>query len=121
MHAHADSRPGLGADRRSPPNPPPAGPVAGADDRLAAFHRMFAPHFGRREVRERSLQYLRGLLADDARRRSAERVATLVAGASPRAVQRLLTASPWSAAAVLAALQPVLAERLAHPEGVYVV
>ena len=87
---------------------------------FAAFHRRFAPLFGRAEARRRSEQYVRGLLVQQADRRNAENLAEAVADASPRAFQRLLTEAPWDADAVVAELQGYLAERLAAPDGVFV-
>ena len=42
---------------------------------FAAFHQEFAPLFGRTEARERSEQYLRGLLVQQTDRRNAENLA----------------------------------------------
>lgn len=44
-------------------------------ERFLRFHERFAPLFGRREARERSEQYLRGLLVETSERRSAENAA----------------------------------------------
>jgi SRSO17 transposase len=79
---------------------------------LRAFHRRFAPLFGRKEARQRSGQYLRGLLVQQTDRRNAENLAEAVAGATPRALQRFLSESPWADAPVRAALQEYLGERL---------
>jgi SRSO17 transposase len=84
---------------------------------LRAFHRRFAPLFGRKEARRRSAQYLRGLLVQQTDRRNAENLAEAVAGASPRALQRFLTASPWPVEPVGVALQQYLGERLGPPAG----
>ena len=88
---------------------------------FAAFHRQFAPFFGRPEAMRRSEQYLRGLLVQQTDRRNAENVAEAVEGASPRALQRFLTNSPWSSARVLKKLRGYVAKRLNSPEGVFVV
>jgi SRSO17 transposase len=80
------------------------------------FHRQFAPWFGRKEARRRSAQYLRGLLVQRDDRRNAENLAEAVDGATPRALQRLLTEAPWSTEPVVAALQAYVAERLL-PDG----
>jgi SRSO17 transposase len=77
-----------------------------------AFHRAFAPLFGRTEARRRSGQYLRGLLVQQTDRRNAENLAEAVAGATPRALQRFLTDAPWRHEPVLAALQGYLGDRL---------
>ena len=78
-------------------------------DRVAAtftaFHQEFAALFGRREVRQRSEQYRRGLLVQPTDRRNAENVAEAIEGATPRALQRLLTDAPWKTAPVIDRLQ----------------
>ena len=63
------------------------------------FHAYFAPLlsgpvFGRKESREHSRHYLQGLLVQSQERRNAENLAETVP-ASPRALQRFLTESPW--------------------------
>ena len=90
---------------------------------FAAFHQRFAPLFGRMEARMRAEQYLRGLLSQQTDRRNAENVAETVTGATPRALQRFLTEAPWSADAVVDALQAFVGERLADPDatGVFVI
>lgn len=87
---------------------------------FAAFHQQFAPLFGRTEAQQRSEQYLRGLLVQQTDRRNAENLAEAVDGATPRALQRLLTESPWDADPVIDALQAYLAPRLNTPDGVFV-
>src|SRR6478735_1839672 len=95
-----------------------------AFDRVAAsfttFHQHFAPFFGRKEAQRRSEQYLRGLLVQQTDRRNAENLAEAVQGATPRALQRLLTEAPWPTAPVLDALQAYGAPRLNAPSGVFV-
>ncbi len=89
--------------------------VAGA---FRAFHRQFAPLFGRKEARRHGEQYLRGLLVQHAERRNAENLAETVVGTearAARALQQFLTDSPWSWEAVTAALQAYLADRLLPP------
>jgi SRSO17 transposase len=83
------------------------------------FHARFAPLFGRRETRERSEQYLRGLLVQRSERRSAENLAEAIDGASARTLQMFLSDSPWSARAVLDELQAYVGEHLAEPEGAF--
>ena len=87
---------------------------------LAAFHRRFAPLFGRPEARRRGEQYLRGLVVQQTDRRNAENLAEAIPGATPRALQRFLTEAPWDAEAVIAELQAYLAERLTAPDAVFV-
>ena len=86
--------------------------VAGA---LRAFHRRFAPLFGRTEARRHGAQYVRGLLATREERRNAENLAETVVGSQERdarALQQFLTDSPWRHEAVLAELQRHLADVL---------
>ena len=87
---------------------------------FALFHARFAPLFGRREAQQRSDQYLRGLLVQQTDRRNAENLADVIPGATPRSLQRFLTAAPWDAAAVIDRLQEVVAPLLAAPEAVFV-
>jgi len=90
-----------------------------AAERLRKLHERFAPCFGRRECREHSLGYLRGLLLAGGRK-SVEPMALLFGG--PRddqpnieqnivlAWQRFLTVSPWEAQDVQQELQAVFNE-----------
>jgi len=88
---------------------------------FAAFHQHFAPFFGRPEAQRRSEQYLRGLLVQHADRRNAENLAEAVPGATPRTLQRFLTAAPWSTTPIITALQQYLAPSLSAPAGVFVI
>lgn len=91
-----------------------------AADELVVLHGRFAPLFGRREAREHSLLYMRGLLLADGRK-SVEPMA-LVFGdteGDPEtaqnqvvAVQRFITVSPWQSEAVQREMQAVFAEQL---------
>ena len=83
------------------------------------FHACFAPAFGRKQWRERSGQYLQGLLVQSEERRNAENLSETVA-ASPRVLQRFLTEARWDDDAVIGRLQEYLAPRLADPLGVWV-
>lgn len=85
------------------------------------FHAFFAPAFGRQQWRERSRDYLRGLLVQAQERGNAENLAEAVEGASPRVLQRFLTEARWDDQAVTRKLQEYLAPRLAHPEAVWIV
>ena len=87
---------------------------------FAAFHAHFAPLFGRKEAQRRSEQYLRGLLVQQTDRRNAENVAERIAGATPRALQRLLTEAPWPTEPVIDRLQAYVGQRLNTPEGIFV-
>ncbi|MCX6022823.1 MAG: IS701 family transposase [Chloroflexi bacterium] len=75
--------------------------------------------FGRIETQQRSLQYLLGLLHQQLQRRNAENLAEVIEGASPRALQRVLSDSPWATEPVIDALQAYLAERLARPDAAF--
>jgi SRSO17 transposase len=85
-----------------------------------AFHAEFAPHLGRKQWRQRTLDYLRGLLVQSEERRNAENVSEAVA-VPARALQRVLTDARWDDAAVIAHLQAYLAPRLNHPLAVWAV
>src|SRR5437764_7224283 len=87
---------------------------------FATFHAQVAPLFGRTEAQRRSEQYLRGLLVQQTDRRNAENVAELIAGATPRALQRLLTEAPWPTEPVIDRLQAYVGPRLNTPEGIFV-
>jgi SRSO17 transposase len=87
---------------------------------FAAFHQEFAPLFGRTEARERSEQYLRGLLVQQTDRRNAENLAESVEGATPRSLQRFLTESPWDDWPVIDRLQGYVGQRLNQQHGVFV-
>ena len=87
--------------------------------RLQKLHGRFAPCFGRRECREHSLGYLRGLLLAEGRK-SVEPMALVFGGPSevqPKieqsivlAWQRFVTVSPWEAQAVQQEIQAVFNE-----------
>ena len=87
---------------------------------FATFHREFAPLFGRTESQQRGEQYLRGLLVQQTDRRNAENLAESIEGATPRALQRFLTNSPWSSDAVIERLQDYVGQRLSTAQGVFV-
>jgi SRSO17 transposase len=87
---------------------------------FAAFHAEFAPLFGRKEAQRRSEQYVRGLLVQQTDCRNAENVAETIAGATPRALQRLLTEAPWPTEPVIDRLQAYVGARVNTPEGIFV-
>src|SRR5437764_11981703 len=93
-------------------------------DRVAAsfatFHGQFAPHFGRTEAQRRSEQDVRGVLVQQTDRRNAENVAETIAGAPPRALQRLLTEAPWATEPVIDRLHAYRGARLNTPDGIFV-
>ena len=88
---------------------------------FAQFHAWFAPAFGRKQWRERSRDYLRGLLVQAQERGNAENLAEAVEGVSARVLQRFLTEAQWDDQAVTEKLQEYLAPRLADPEAVWIV
>ena len=88
-------------------------------DNFQEFHAFFADSFGRKQWRERSRNYLQGLLVQAGERRNAENLSESV-GISARAMQRFLTEAPWDDDAVIGRLQEYLAPRLGHPEAVWV-
>lgn len=87
-------------------------------DTFQQFHSHFSPLFGRTEARERSEQYLRGLVVQTKERRNAENVSEAV-NAHRRAMQRFLTDGPWDDVAVTASLQEYLGPILSDPEAAW--
>lgn len=90
------------------------------ESRFLQFHAAFAPAFGRKQWRERSRDYLRGLLTLTGERGNAENLAEMTE-ASERVLQRFLTEAKWDDQAVLQQLQAYLAPQLTHPDAVWVV
>jgi len=88
---------------------------------FARFHAEFAPLFGRTEARMRSEQYLRGLLVQQTDRRNAENLAEVIAGATPRTLQRFLTESPWADQPIVDQAQDYVGRRLRSALNVFVV
>lgn len=82
------------------------------------FHAEFAPAFGRKQWRERSRDYLRGLLVQAAERGNAENLSE-VTEASERVLQRFLSEAQWSESAVIEQLQRYLGPRLEHADAVW--
>jgi len=86
--------------------------------KLARLHKRFESCFKRKEAKEHSLVYLRGLLLGEGRK-NAERIALRFAKSADGsaatinevvALQGFLTASPWSAEAVMREVQAVFSE-----------
>ena len=88
---------------------------------FAAFHREFAPLFGRPEAVNHAEQYVRGLLVQQTDRRNAENISEAVDDVAPRALQRFLTDSPWSSERVIDRLQGYVGRRLRSREGIFVI
>ena len=91
------------------------------EESFRQFHAHFAPAFGRQQWRERSGDYLRGLLVQAQERGNAENLSEAVEDASPRVLQRFLSEAKWDDQAVTEALHQYLAPRLADPEAVWIV
>jgi SRSO17 transposase len=94
--------------------------VRAAAKRVTQWHERFAPLFGRREAREHSQVYLKGLLSDN-QRKSVEPIALKFArrrngmAATQNevvALQDFLTDSPWDMSKVFVEIQAVFAEEL---------
>jgi len=87
-----------------------------ASRKLKVLHERFAPCFGRRECKEHSLEYLRGLLLANGRK-SIEPMALVFGEIGPHgpaatvlAWQRFITLSPWEAQDVQHEIQAVFNE-----------
>lgn len=97
-------------------------PVEGGDvaQPLDAFHRRFAPLFGRREAQRLSAHYLQRLLTG-----SIHRPGTGAAAPenppSARALQRFLSAAPWPTEPVIDSVHREIGLRLNAPDGTFVV
>jgi SRSO17 transposase len=88
---------------------------------LAALHARIAPHFRRREARERARRYLEGLLGPSERKNGWQLAETLGEG-GPQGMQRLLNAADWDAEAVRDDLRAYVVEHLADEQsGVLVI
>jgi SRSO17 transposase len=95
--------------------------VRAAAARVGHWHERFVGLFGRKEARNHSLVYLKGLLSDQVRK-SVEPIALQFArrpdgGPATQneviAMQEFITASPWAAGDVFAEIQAVFSEELA--------
>src|SRR5215469_9247469 len=92
-----------------------------SEDGLASVHARIAPHFRRREARERARRYLVGLLAH-IERKNGWQLAEALGEGGPQGMQRLLNAADWDAEAVRDDLQTYVLEHLAdEPTGVLVI
>ena len=94
--------------------------VRAAARRVVRWHERFAGLFGRKEAREHSLVYLKGLLSNQ-ERKSVEPIALQFArgrNGAPAAqkevvaMQSFITESPWESGDVFAEIQAVFAEEL---------
>lgn len=90
-------------------------------DGLADVHARIAPHFRRREARERARRYLAGLLGRSERKNGWQLAEALGEG-GPQGMQRLLNAADWDAEAVRDDLRAYVVTHLADaPSGVLVI
>jgi SRSO17 transposase len=90
-------------------------------DGLAEVHARIAPHFRRREARERARRYLEGLLGH-IERKNGWQLAEALGEGGPQGMQRLLNAADWDAEAVRDDLRAYVLEHLAdEPSGVLVI
>jgi len=86
---------------------------AGLDrEGLAALHTRIAPHFRRREARERARRYLGGLLGH-VERKNGWQLAEALGEGGPQGMQRLLNAADWDREAVRDELRTYVLEHLA--------
>jgi len=97
-----------------------AADLEGWDNDFAAFHARFSLVFHRREPREQSAKYLRGLLAP-VRRKNGWQLAEAVGDKTPDRTQRLLYQDQWDADAARDILQELVKETFADEEGIGVV
>jgi SRSO17 transposase len=86
---------------------------AGLDQNgLAALHARIAPHFRRREARERARRYLEGLLGP-IERKNGWQLAEALGEGGPQGMQRLLNSADWDAEAVRDELRAYVVKHLA--------
>lgn len=88
-------------------------------DFVSTFRQRFAPLFGRKIGRQRSEQYLGGLLRGRAERRNVTSLAGTVDGATARALGWLLNKSPWQTRPIVDALQAYVGDTFGAPEGLF--
>lgn len=89
-------------------------------EELLALHRRIGHYFTRSEPRQRSLNYIQGLLSPG-ERKNGWQVAEHVGEATPDGMQRLLNAADWDADGVCDELARYVVERLGTDETVLVV
>jgi SRSO17 transposase len=90
-------------------------------DGLAEVHARIAPHFRRREARERARRYLQGLLGR-VERKNGWQLAEALGEGGPQGMQRLLNTADWDAEAVRDDLRTYVVEHLAdESSGVLVI
>jgi len=87
---------------------------------LEQVHGRLAPHFARREPRQRVRGYLAGLLSP-IERKNGWQLAEQAGEPTPTGMQRVLSGSQWDADAVRDDLRAYVVEHLADPEAVLIV
>jgi SRSO17 transposase len=85
-----------------------------------AVSERIAPRFARSEVRQRALDYLRGLLSG-AERKNGWQLAEVAGNTTPYGIQHLLGRANWDADELRDGLREYVVEHLAGDEGVLVV
>lgn len=93
--------------------------VQGWAQHLEALHHRIARRFARSEQRQRSLAYLKALLAP-LERKNGWQVAEQMGATIPDGVQRLLNAADWNADSLRDDLRAYVVEHLGDPEAVLV-
>ncbi|GAC1335484.1 MAG: IS701 family transposase [Chloroflexota bacterium] len=97
-----------------------SGETQGGGEALAGVGRRIAGRVRRREVRERIMAYLAGLLTT-VERKNGWQLAEQLGEHGPRAVQRVLSGSQWDADAVRDDLRSYVVEHLGTPDGVLII
>ena len=87
---------------------------------LRVLRARLSRYFGRQEVRDRAIQYLKGLLSD-VPRKNGWQLAEQAGEATPDGMQRLLSTPVWDAEAVRDELGEYVLENLGEADGLLVV
>lgn len=86
---------------------------------LKAFHKIFSPHFQRKEQRHWSFKYMQGQMLK-IERKAIEPMARALDGGNVQAMQQFIGVGAWKDAAILRTHQTVVAETLGEPDGVVI-
>jgi SRSO17 transposase len=92
-------------------------------DELQAYHDLYSPLFQRREQREWSKLYLRGLLANISKNKSIESIMLALRGADVNAVrgmQHFISQGTWADDPILTQHWSQVSQSLAEVDGVYI-
>jgi SRSO17 transposase len=90
------------------------------DEKFEIFHSRFAPYFCRREPREQSGKYMRGLLSP-VRRKNVWQLAEAVGECKPDNMESFLHSACWDADAVCNELEQFVIEEFGDPDGIGIV